>query len=334
MARYDRGPTWTEAESAPHSGWDSDVTYAESVSGRMRRDIERVQSNPHVRDHLSEKERIRVGTRQHAIVLSWPVLATLATFAIFIYMVTHDGTVLLAFMVFLACTIWFLWRWISWTRNYFLATDHRVMKMYGVLSTTVDSMKVQKVTDMTYRRGLWGEILGFGSITIESAGQDQALHDIKYIPYPRENYQELCHIIIGDDPRGGGKKKHRLLRQIERLMHNRYAPPADHPDDSYPVYDHVAASRGTGPYDAVVESSPRMLYSSQDGRRADTSPIPLYPPGHFTGEAATEHDPADHSDEYFGDADDDITPGHHDDRSSDDDRWNHDGGDYPDPTRP
>lgn len=326
MARYDEGPVWTE--DSFHTGDHlDDVTYAESAPGRMRRDIERIRRNPHIRDHLSENERIRVGTRQHPIVLIVPTLATVAAFAIFIYMVTHDGTVLLSFMVLVACALWLGWRWLNWQRNYFLATDHRVLKIYGVISTTVDSMKVQKVTDMTYRRGIWGEILGYGSITIESAGQDQALHDIEYIPYPRENYQELCHIIIGDDPRDGGTKKHRLLRRLERLIQGGgwHLPQFSQPAATYPD-DHYPPERDD---ELGSQPSPRMLYSSHEARRADTSPIPIYPPGHFTSDDRA--DDTDHSDSDSPPDADDI-PDHF---PSD---WSRDGGDdyYPDfddPTR-
>lgn len=251
---------------------------AESAHGRIAADIERAERNPHLRDHLSESERIRVGARQHPIVLLKPVLATAVAFALLLRSLSDSSALSSTRQFFLivlgAAVLWLGVRWLQWSRHFFLATDQRVLKMYGVLSTTVDSMKVQKVTDMKYHRSFLGEILGYGSITIESAGQDQALHDIEFIPYPRENYQELCHIIIGEDPRTGGLKKHRFRRRVEAMTRRRSG-------ESFADYEELAYPDEDAPPLRPHDTGPRMLYSSDDGRSEETSPIPVYPPGYF-----------------------------------------------------
>ncbi|HHU08767.1 MAG TPA: PH domain-containing protein [Intrasporangiaceae bacterium] len=284
---------------------------------QITRDIEFATRNPHLRDHLSEAERIRIGTRQHPIVLLKPALAVVAAFAFFLRAVSDPGALRSTQDVFLVAVlvalVWLGVRWLKWSRHFFLATDQRVLKMYGVLSTTVDSMKVQKVTDMKYHRSFLGELIGYGSITIESAGQEQALHDISYIPYPRENYQELCHIIIGEDPRTGGRKKHRFRRRIETLTRRRggHGPgEADYPDDfddgldEYDEHHHDGyaddfddADRGAPTRRRPAgDPAPRMLYSSTEGRLADTSPIPIYPPGYFAGRDDDGYDEDYHAD--------------------------------------
>ncbi|MDO5504090.1 MAG: PH domain-containing protein [Actinomycetia bacterium] len=258
----------------------------ESARGRIAADIERAERNPHLRDHLGESERIRIGTRQHPIVLLKPVLAVIAAFALLLRSLSDSSALSSTRQVFLAvflvAVLWLGGRWLQWSRNFFLATDFRILKMYGVLSTTVDSMKVPKVTDMKYHRSFIGEILGYGSITIESAGQDQALHDIEFIPYPRENYQELSHIIIGEDPRTGGLKKHRFRRRVEALTRRRSEEPISQ-DDGYDELDGYDES--DFPEEQRPDTGPRMLYSSEEGRSAPTSPIPIYPPGYFDGDA-------------------------------------------------
>ena len=275
MAYDEQGPVWADEDD--HDA----VERAESMSWRMERDIARAENNPHLRDHLTETERIRLATRQHVIVLWLPVLAVVLAAALFLRALADGasaGTTQDFFLwLFLGAALWLLWRWLWWRRNLFVATDRRILKMYGVLSTTVDSMRVHKVTDMRYRRDFIGELLGYGGITIESAGQEQALHDIRFLPYPRENYQELCHVIFGEAPRSGGRKKHRFRRPLERLTGRRWMPersrayPMDYPD-------HDAVGEVT-----TGEASPRMLYSSQKHRTAPTGPIPIYPPGFFDG---------------------------------------------------
>jgi len=48
---------------------------------------------------------------------------------------------------------------------------------------------------------LWpsrGRILGYGEFIVESAGQDQALSHIKFLPYPEQLYLEVCGLIFKD----------------------------------------------------------------------------------------------------------------------------------------
>lgn len=273
MAYDEHGPVWSEDDRPGDS--------AESMSWRMERDIERAENNPHLRDHLTESEQIRLATRQHVIVLWLPIALVVLALGLFLRAVAEGGadgsTPDFFFWLLVAAVSWLFWRWLWWRRNLFVATDRRILKMYGVLSTTVDSMRTHKVTDMRYRRDFIGEIIGYGGITIESAGQEQALHDITFLPYPRENYQELCHVIFGEAPRSGGRKKHRFRRPFERLAGRRWMPerPRAYPMD-YP--DHGTVGEVT-----TGEASQRMLYSSQEHRTAPTGPIPIYPPGYFEG---------------------------------------------------
>lgn len=261
---------------------------------RMERDIRRAEENPHLRDHLAERERIRVGTRQHRVVLLGPFLAATVTCALLLRSLgdasAMESTRKFFLVIFFVTLTWAGIRWLKWSRNFFLATDQRVLKMYGVLSTTVDSMKVLKVTDMKYHRSFLGEILGYGRITIESAGQDQALHDIEYLPYPRENYQELAHIIIGDAPRTGGRKQNRFRRRLDAMVHRHRRDEDDVApyEMSYPGGIHPADVESSEP---AREAPQRVLYSSGDDRPAQTSPIPMYPPGYFSrdGDDGDEH---------------------------------------------
>jgi len=62
----------------------------------------------------------------------------------------------------------------------------------------VDMMPLTKVTDMSFNRSARGQLLGFGEFVVESAGQDQALRHIEYLPYPEQLYLEVCGLIFKD----------------------------------------------------------------------------------------------------------------------------------------
>jgi hypothetical protein len=70
-------------------------------------------------------------------------------------------------------------------------------------------MPLMKVTDMSYERSVPGRILGYGRFVMESAGQDQALREVNWVPEPDEHYRAICAEIFGvadhslDDPDDG-----------------------------------------------------------------------------------------------------------------------------------
>jgi hypothetical protein len=57
-------------------------------------------------------------------------------------------------------------------------------------------MPLAKVTDMSFQRSAMGQLLGYGEFIVESAGQDQALRNVDYLPYPEQLYLEVCGLIF------------------------------------------------------------------------------------------------------------------------------------------
>lgn len=101
---------------------------------------------------------------------------------------------------------WWLWfallvygvaRYWQWRREWFCATDRRLLLTYGIVTHKVAMMPMHKVTDMSFNRSIGGRLLGYGSFVMESAGQDQAMHRIDFIPHPDQTYRAICHQIFG-----------------------------------------------------------------------------------------------------------------------------------------
>jgi Bacterial PH domain len=49
-------------------------------------------------------------------------------------------------------------------------------------------MPLLRVTDMKYEQSALGRTLNYGTFVLESAGQDQALREVKHLPNPNELY--------------------------------------------------------------------------------------------------------------------------------------------------
>ena len=76
-----------------------------------------------------------------------------------------------------------------------------MMLSRGLITHNLGMMPLSKVTDLTFERTVAGRMLGYGSIRIESAGQNQAFEHITYVPRPEEVYEAISELVFGDKGR-------------------------------------------------------------------------------------------------------------------------------------
>lgn len=99
----------------------------------------------------------------------------------------------------------------EWWIRHFLVTKRRVLLTSGVIVRKVAVMPLRRITDLTYQETLVGQVLGYGGFRFESAGQDQALSQITYLPDAKTIYDEISQLLFptdggsrgGDDEDGG-----------------------------------------------------------------------------------------------------------------------------------
>ena len=89
-----------------------------------------------------------------------------------------------------------LWRTFEWYREWFVGTDRRLMLTLGIITRKVAMIPLSKVTDMRYDRPPVGQILGYGSFILESAGQDQAFREVEYVPHPDLLYRRISEELF------------------------------------------------------------------------------------------------------------------------------------------
>jgi membrane protein YdbS with pleckstrin-like domain len=156
--------------------------------------------------YLIPTEQIIFLIRRHWVVLFEPIASVIAGLIVVGFLdsqlsgsalVIRDAAILLWLLILLRA----LWKWFEWYRELFLATDRRVMLVHGIITRKVDIMPMSKVTDMRYDRSLTGQLLGYGVYILESAGQDQALSIVKFIPNPDQHYQEISAVIFAPSQR-------------------------------------------------------------------------------------------------------------------------------------
>jgi membrane protein YdbS with pleckstrin-like domain len=92
------------------------------------------------------------------------------------------------------------YRYVEWRTDWFIATNKRVLLTYGVWTRKVAMMPLMKVTDMSYNRSVLGRIFGYGEFVLESAGQDQALKIMNFVPNPENTNLQISNILFGSSP--------------------------------------------------------------------------------------------------------------------------------------
>lgn len=153
-------------------------------------------------EYLLPTERRVIRVRKH-----WAVMAnTLSSTGLFLLLMVVVQSYLpgnalidnLTFYLALAAVVRFTVQTLLWWTERIVITDKRVMLAEGIITLNVGMMPLSKVTDLTFRRTFWGRIMGYGTLVVESAGQIQALNQIKYIPRPEEIYEALSELIFGE----------------------------------------------------------------------------------------------------------------------------------------
>ena len=139
----------------------------------------------------------------------------------------------------------------EWWVRHFLVTRRRVLLTSGVIIRTVAVMPLRRITDLTWKETFWGQVLGYGTFRFESAGQQQGLDVITFVPHADALYKRLSELMFGSD-----------------FSTN----PVSADEDADGSMD--ADDRGDG--DAPEQLMPRPL---TNGRRHDTAPIPRIRPG-------------------------------------------------------
>ena len=157
-----------------------------------------------VNRYLLPQERLLVAVRKHPVALIGPNFVVLVGLAIAIWLsnsVAHrNGTDILV--------IWILWGilllglveqvW-AWAVSYFAVTSQRLLLIKGVLIRKVKMISLTKMTDITFQQSAIGRMFGYGEFIVKSAGQDQALRKVRFIPYPEQLYLEVCALIFQDE---------------------------------------------------------------------------------------------------------------------------------------
>jgi membrane protein YdbS with pleckstrin-like domain len=198
-----------------------------------------------VAKYLLDDEEAVVVTRRHWAVLIEPTLRFIPVFVAGAWLLLLDPdnrftTSVGLLLLLLALTLFGL-RIGEWWMRHFIVSKRRVLLTSGVIVRTVTLLPLRRITDLTWKETLVGQLLGYGTFRFESAGQQQALSEITFLPRADLLYRQVSSLLFGSDYGG-------------------------------------AAAGGDDEGNVDPDPRPRPPRPTADGGRQDTEPIPRMPP--------------------------------------------------------
>jgi membrane protein YdbS with pleckstrin-like domain len=201
-----------------------------------------------------------IATRRHPAVLVRPFVRGLPVLVIGVWVLQLDPdngvTSVVGLLLVLGALVYLGLHVAEWRVRHLLVTRRRVLLTSGVLIRTVAVMPLRRITDLTWKETFWGQLLDYGTFRFESAGQQQGLDVINFMPHADALYKRLSELMFGTD-----------------FSTN----PVSIDEDA----DGSMAADDRGDGDAPEQLMPRPL---TNGRRHDTAPIPRVRPGRAFGD--------------------------------------------------
>ena len=144
-----------------------------------------------------------IATRRHPAVLVRPALRGLPVLVVGVWLLQLDPanrtSAILGLLAVLGALVYLGLHVAEWWVRHFLVTRRRVLLTSGVIIRTVAVMPLRRITDLTWKETFWGQLLGYGTFRFESAGQQQGLDVVTFMPHAGALYKRLSQLMFGTD---------------------------------------------------------------------------------------------------------------------------------------
>jgi membrane protein YdbS with pleckstrin-like domain len=156
-----------------------------------------------VQKYLLPAERAVVATRRHWAVLIEPTFKFLPVFLIGGWLLLFDPSNRISssagLIVLIGALAYYGLRVAEWWMRHFIVSTRRVLLTSGVVVRTVTLLPLRRITDLTWKETLLGQVLGYGTFRFESAGQQQALSEITFLPGADVLYRDVSGLLFSSD---------------------------------------------------------------------------------------------------------------------------------------
>jgi membrane protein YdbS with pleckstrin-like domain len=178
-----------------------------SASGPTRSLYGGRRAQKDVAKYLLPDEEAIIATRRHWAVLLEPTAKALPVLVLggwlFVLDPANQVTSAAGLLVLLAGLGYLGLRVAEWWMRHFIVSPRRMLLTSGVIVRTVTLLPRRRITDLTWQGTFFGQLLGYGTFRIESAGQHQALSRVTFLPHADELYRTISGLLFPGDATDG-----------------------------------------------------------------------------------------------------------------------------------
>jgi membrane protein YdbS with pleckstrin-like domain len=162
-----------------------------------------VRAHRDVAKYLLDDEEAVLAVRRHWAVLIEPTAKFLPAFLLggWLLLLDPDNPVSSsAGLIVLVLSLgWYALRIVEWWMRHFIVSRRRVLLTSGVIARTVTLLPLRRITDLTWKETVLGQLLGYGTFQFESAGAGNALAEITFLPRADQLYRRVSGLLFGSD---------------------------------------------------------------------------------------------------------------------------------------
>jgi len=134
-----------------------------------------------MRTDLKKDEKLLLVIRQHWIKLILPFLGWLLVFIILAAMPWFSAST--NFIIILVTALVPFFMYLNWRHNLWAVTNLRVIDESGFISRYSKESPLDKINNVEYDQSIWGRILGFGNVDIQTAAEmGETVYDLIHHP--------------------------------------------------------------------------------------------------------------------------------------------------------
>lgn len=185
-----------------------------------------------MRTELKKDEKKLIIIRQHWLRLVLPFFAWLIL-AILLFWWLKFST---ALIIVLLAAIYPLIEYVNWKNNIWCVTNMRVVDESGFFSRYSKESPLDKINNVEYDQTLWGRLLGYGSVDIQTAAE---LGETKYdfIHHPKLLKDTITHAREENKNMQVSSQATQLAEAIARTNVTAHAPQQMIADELQKLFD-------------------------------------------------------------------------------------------------
>ncbi|HYO34047.1 MAG TPA: PH domain-containing protein [Nocardioidaceae bacterium] len=164
-------------------------------------------TDPRIKDRIRTGEEVRAVVRKHWIAYWRVLLEAVVAGGLFLLYANQPASGWIFFWLGAALSVHAFGLFVYLASDVFVVTNRRVFRVRGPLRWGFATMPATRIVDYSVRESVAAQLLGrtflgqwfdYGHFVFESAAQEQALREIRYVPDPLACENAIQDVVQGN----------------------------------------------------------------------------------------------------------------------------------------